>query len=82
VPEWCEGAEMKSEVDGTVAAAEVDKGYLVIAGLAAGARGEVTFPVACKVEKEIVDGTAYTTTWIGNQIVDIAPRGVVSPLPF
>ncbi len=82
VPEWCEGAEMKSEVDGTVAAAEVDKGYLVIAGLAAGARGEVRFPVACKVEKETVDSTEYTTTWIGNQIVDIQPRGVVSPLPF
>ncbi len=82
VPEWCEGAEMRAEVDGAVAAAAVDKDYFVIAGLAAGALGEVTFPVACKVEKETVDGTEYTTTWIGNQIVDIAPRGVVSPLPF
>ena len=82
VPEWCDGADMQSMVDGAVVATEVDKGYLVIAGLAAGAQGEVTFPVACKVEKETVDGTEYTTTWIGNQIVDIAPRGAVSPLPF
>lgn len=84
VPEWCDSAAMKAQVAGSGAAAkvEVDKGYFVIAGLAAGAHGGVTFPVACKVEKEIVDGTEYTTTWIGNQVVDIAPRGVVSPLPF
>ena len=84
VPEWCDSAAMRAQVAGSGAAAkvEVDKGYFVIAGLAAGAHGEVTFPVACKVEKEIVDGTEYTTTWIGNQIVDIQPRGVVSPLPF
>ncbi len=82
VPEWCDGLAMQAKVDGAVVAAEVDQGYLVIAGLAAGARGEVTFPVACKVEKETVDGTEYTTTWIGNQIIDIQPRGVVSPVPF
>jgi hypothetical protein len=29
-----------------------------------------------------VDGTAYTTTWVGNQIINIQPRGSVSPLPF
>jgi hypothetical protein len=82
VPEWCEGAAMQAEVNGAGVAGEVEEGYFVLAGLAAGARGEVTFPVACKVEKETVDGTEYTTTWIGNQIVDIEPRGVVSPLPF
>lgn len=36
----------------------------------------------CRVEKETVDGTVYTTTWMGNQIVDIKPRGEESPLPF
>jgi len=50
--------------------------------LAADARGEVTFPVPCRIEREAVDGTEYTTTWAGDQVLDIRPRGTVSPLPF
>lgn len=82
VPEWCDGGAMEATVNGATVKPEVKEGYLLLGGLAAGASGEVRFPVACKVERETVDSTEYTTTWIGNQIVDIEPRGVVSPLPF
>ena len=82
VPEWCDGAAMRATVNGATFKTEVTEGYLVLSGLAAGTKGEVRFPLVCKVEKETVDRTEYTTTWIGNQIVDIQPRGVVSPLPF
>lgn len=82
VPEWCDGAAMQATVNGATFKTEVTEGYLVLSGLAAGTKGEVRFPLVCKVEKETVDRTEYTTTWIGNQIVDIQPRGVVSPLPF
>lgn len=82
VPEWCDGAAMEATVNGATVKPAVTAGYLVLSGLAAGTSGEMRFPVACKVEKETVDSTEYTTTWIGNQLVDIQPRGVVSPLPF
>jgi len=34
------------------------------------------------MKKETVDGIEYTTTWIGNQIIDIFPHGEISPLPI
>jgi glutamine cyclotransferase len=40
------------------------------------------FPVACRRERETVDGVVYTTLWAGDQILEILPRGPVSPLPF
>ncbi len=82
MPEWCDGASIQVDVNGVAFKGEVTDGYIVLSGLAAGASGEVRFPVACKMEKETVDSTEYTTTWVSNQIVDIQPRGVVSPLPF
>ncbi len=82
IPEWCDGASVQVDVNGVAFKGEVTDGYIALSGLAAGASGEVRFPVACKMEKETVDSMEYTTTWVCNQIVDIQPRGVVSPLPF
>lgn len=82
VPDWAAPAGLVAVVEGVEAPAIVQDGYVVLSGLASGARGEVRFPLACKVETETVDGTEYTTTWIGGQIIDIEPRGAVSPLPF
>ena len=45
-------------------------------------RGMVLFDVPCRTEKETVDGVEYSTTWAGDQILDIQPRGTQSPLPF
>ena len=53
-----------------------------IDGLQAGETGAVTFPLPVKIERETVDGVEYTTTWVGNQLIQILPRGTVSPLPF
>lgn len=60
----------------------ISGGYLRIDDLEPGAQGQVTFDVPVRVEKERVDGTDYTTTWVGSQIMEILPRGEVSPLPF
>ena len=57
-------------------------GYAELGEMAAGDAGELTFEVPCRVEQETVDGEKYTTTWVGEQIVDIRPRGTVSGLPF
>jgi hypothetical protein len=56
--------------------------YVRISELHAGDEGKILFDVPVRVERERVDGTDYTTTWIGNQTVDIDPRGPISPLPF
>jgi len=47
-----------------------------------GDTGSLRFAEPCRRETEMVDGTEYTTTWVGSQIIDIQPRGEVSPLPF
>ncbi|MBI2301437.1 MAG: hypothetical protein HYU66_21235 [Armatimonadetes bacterium] len=57
-------------------------GYLDLGRLAAGETVELTFDLPCRAERETVDGVAYTTTWVGSQIIRIEPRGEVSPLPF
>lgn len=82
VPEWCDRTMIETRVNGKSQLAEVEGGYALFHNLSAGDQGDMTFPVTCKIEKETVDSTEYTTAWIGNQIVDIQPRGVVSPLPF
>ena len=61
---------------------EIEDGYLAITALERGQIATITFGVPSKKETEIVDGVKYETKWIGNQIIEILPRGKVSPLPF
>jgi hypothetical protein len=82
VPEWVDPATVRVSRNGTLQAVTVVGGYVVVGPLAAADQGEVTFALPCKVERETVDGTEYTTTWVGDQLLDIRPRGTVSPLPF
>jgi len=82
VPPWVDAKTIRLSVRREVQPVELKSGYLVIDGLKTGAQGSVTFDVPCKVEKETVDGTEYTTTWAGNQLINISPRGPESPLPF
>jgi len=82
IPPWVEAKTLRLMVNRETRAVELKFGYLVINGLKPGAQGCVTFDVPYKVEKEMVDGTQYTTTWGGNQILNISPRGPESPLPF
>ncbi len=82
IPGWVSRDSVRIAVQGAPVPAEWDGAFAVIPPLSAGTEGEVTFDVPCKVEKETVDGTVYVTTWVGNQIVDIRPRGEESSLPF
>ena len=81
-PAWVARDDMEVTVDGERVRVVFQNGYVVVDNLAPGTRGEVRFPLTCKVEREIVDSTTYTTAWIGEQLVCIQPRGAVSPLPF
>jgi hypothetical protein len=82
IPEWVEHESLAIRVHGVKRPVVLEGRYVRISELHAGDEGEILFDVPVRVERERVDGTDYTTTWIGNQIVDIQPRGPISPLPF
>lgn len=82
VPPWVAAGSVSVSVDGAERPAMVGAGYLRVGELAEGSTATVAFPVACRRERETVDGTEYVTLWAGNQILEILPRGTVSPLPF
>ena len=82
MPAWVDAGRVRLVVLGEASPAALSGGYCRIPPMTAGARGALAFDVPCKREKETVDGIEYTTTWVGNQVVDIQPHGVESPLPF
>lgn len=82
IPPWVDAKSLRLMVNRETRAVQQKSGYLLIDGLQPGAQGVMTFDIPYKVEKETVDGTEYTTTWAGNQLLNILPRGTESPLPF
>jgi len=82
VPDWVQSGNLQVQVNGQPKPVPLAGIYLELGGLQAGDAVVVLFDVPCRREKETVDGIGYTTTWIGNQIMEILPRGEVSPLPF
>jgi hypothetical protein len=82
MPPWVDRKTIQLSVSRELRPVKLKSGYVIIDGLKAGAQGCVTFDVPCKVERETVDGTEYTTTWVGNQLISISPRGLEDPLPF
>jgi hypothetical protein len=83
IPGWVDRSTLQVHCAERVRVSGVDaSSHVELSGLQAGDRGAITFDVPVKVERENVDGVTYTTTWIGNQIIEIQPRGSVSPLPF
>jgi len=82
VPEWVDAGTLRVAVAGEARKVTVRGGYVGLGAMAAGQEAEIAFTVPWSLQRETVDGTGYTTTWAGNQIVDIRPRGTVSPLPF
>ena len=57
-------------------------GYLHVGDLKKGHVGTIWFDVPQRVEREQLEDGLYTVTWWGNQVIDISPRGEVSPIPF
>jgi len=81
IPGWVDTRTLELIVDVKRQPSTITGGYLTVVA-APGAEATVRFAVPCRVQKELVDGTLYTTTWAGNQVIEICPRGSVSPLPF
>jgi hypothetical protein len=69
MPLWVDGKTIGLSVSRELRPVELKSGYIVIDGLKPGTKGCVTFDVPCKVERETVDGTEHTTTWVGNQLI-------------
>ena len=82
LPGWAEVERVRATVNGTLRGASVKSGYVELGTLEPGDAGSITFDIPCKEEKETVDSIEYKTLWVGSQIVEILPRGEVSPLPF
>ena len=83
IPTWVDRSTMQlARTVGAATAEQATGSYVDIDGLQAGESGALTFLLPVKIERETVDGLEYTTTWIGNQLIQILPRGTVSPLPF
>ena len=82
VPAWVNLKTIKLSINGEDTSVVIDNNYIIITGLKQGSKSTVTFDIPCKIELETVDGSVYRTTWLGNQIIDITPRGELSPLPF
>lgn len=82
VPGWVDASAMRLTVEGKPRPATVADGYVRIEMGRSGAEALLEFPLPCKVQQEMVDGTQYTSTWLGSQVIEILPRGTVSPLPF
>ena len=82
LPSWFEIKRCHITVNGKARPVHVQAGYIEMGALNAGDTGSVVFDIPCKEEKETVDGIEYTTTWVGNQLIEILPRGEVSPLSF
>lgn len=81
VPGWVDATTLRVTMDGQSQPLTVTDGYARV-DLKPGAEALVEFTLPCKVQQEIVDGTRYTSTWLGSQVLEILPRGTVSPLPF
>lgn len=82
VPGWLEVDSVHALLNGKTLETHAQAGYINLSPLNSGDTGNVSFDLPCKREKETVDGVEYTTTWVGSQIIEILPRGEVSPLPF
>jgi len=82
IPPWVDRQTVRLYTNAEKQDVEIENGYLRITALKRGQSATITFGVPAKKETEIVDGVNYETRWIGNQIIEILPRGKVSPLPF
>lgn len=82
IPGWIDARTLHVVVDGKDQSPTLAAGYLTVGPFAPRTEATITFDVPCRIEQQLVDGVRYTTTWVGNQVIEILPRGTVSPLPF
>jgi hypothetical protein len=84
IPDWVERGKMKVEVNNTITENHftTDYNFLVLDGLKGNDKGTISFEIPLKSKKENIEGVDFNTIWIGNQILEIKPRGKYSPIPF
>ncbi len=82
IPDWVKSSSIVLLINGEKESFVIEDGYLKIQNSKPGSSCSIMFDIPCSIEQETVDGVVYVTTWIGNQVIDIKPRGIISPLPF
>lgn len=82
IPEWVDRRSIVIKLNSKKIKNVFQGDYLSISDLRQGDKALIKFDVPCKTESERVDGTTYVTTWIGNQLIAIDPKGTLSRLPF
>jgi hypothetical protein len=84
IPSWVDIKTVEVEIEGQKVKdiVKISCGYLECPGSVAGRTIICNFNLKVRTEKEIVEGEEYTATWCGDQIIQILPRGKVSPMPF
>lgn len=83
IPNWVNETSLSLEVMGkqTDALKMVD-GYLHVGKLYKGAAGTISFTIKSVRKAEEIEGVKFSTTWWGDQVIDIDPPGKISPIPF
>jgi len=82
IPDWVDIGSIVLLINGKKESIVIEDGYMKIKKCNQGDNCSIMFDIPCKIEQEIVDGEVYRTTWVGNQVINIEPRGILSPLPF
>ena len=82
IPQWVDAKRLAIRVNREAVKPKLKGGYAELGRLRPGDQVEVVFPVPVRIERERVDHVTYRTVWAGAQILQITPRGKVSPLPW
>lgn len=80
IPEWTAQHTVKTEINGNNINCCIFSGYLEAVGLNAGDKLEITFDVPTFQKTESILDIEYTTTWKGNTVLGINPKGAFIPL--
>lgn len=80
IPDWAHTGAIAVQVSGHTLAAKAENGYLCLGEIHAGDIAEITFELQQSVRTETILDAAYTTTWRGNSVIAMEPRGKMIPL--
>ena len=81
IPDWVKKSEVVLKVNGAVANTEWDNAYLLVANLKKGDKITINYPMRIVTMADTIPGKGiYRTTWKGNTVVNIDPKGKIVPL--
>jgi len=79
IPEWVTPGQATCQVNGQSRSLTYDGRYAVVGFVNAQDTAVLSFPISEQVHSETIQGTAYTITTKGNDVVDISPEGTKHP---